>query len=237
MINVILISDIKIYCEGLTQILSNTESMNVIGAVNNTDAAITLLQNSPADVVVQDMTMTGSCSLVQQITSMNPGIKIIALAVPYDESNILKCAEAGITSYVPREASLDVLIDAVIGAAKGECYCPPKVAALLFSKIQHLARRAKESYLPYPNQAQDVHLTDLTRREKQILSLVADGLSNKQISTALVIEVSTVKNHVHNILVKLDVQSRAQAVSMLQNTLQLDRSRSFGLHNGREVYS
>jgi len=237
MINVILISDIKIYCEGLSQVLSNNESMNVIGAVNNSDAAITLIQNSPPEVVVQDMTMAGSCSLVQRISSMNPGIKIIALAVPYDESNILMCAEAGITSYVPREASLDELIATVIGAAKGECYCPPKIAALLFSKIQHLAHRAKETCLPDSSQEHDVHLTELTRREKQILSLVADGLSNKQISKVLVIEVSTVKNHVHNILVKLDVQSRSQAVSLLQNTLQLDRSRSFGLHNSQEVYS
>ena len=237
MINVILISDIKIYCEGLSQVLANTEPMNVIGAVNNLDAAITLIQNSPPDVVVQDMTMTGSCSLVQRISCMDPGIKIIALAVPYDESNIIKCAEAGITSYVPREASLDDLIAAVIGAEKGECYCPPKIAALLFSKIQHLARCAKETCLPDSSRMHDLHITDLTRREQQILNLMADGLSNKHISKALVIEVSTVKNHVHNILVKLDVQSRAQAVSLLQNTLQHDRSRSFGLPNSREAYS
>ena len=236
MIDVILISDIKIYCEGLSQVLSNTESMNVIGAVNNIDAAITLIQNTPPDVVVQDMTMTGSCSLVQRISAISPSIKIIALAVPYDESNILMCAEAGITSYIPREASLDDLIATVTGAAKGECFCPPKIAALLFSKIQNLAQRAKETCLPDSSQEHDVHLTDLTRREKQILSLMADGLSNKQISKTLVIEVSTVKNHVHNILVKLDVQSRTQAVSLLQNMLQIDRSRSFCLHNSREVY-
>jgi two-component system, NarL family, nitrate/nitrite response regulator NarL len=168
---------------------------------------------------------------------MNSGIKIIALSVPYDESNILMCAEAGITSYVPREASLDELIAAVIGSAKGECYCPPKIAALLFNKIQNLARRARQTCLPDSGRDHDIHLTDLTRREKQILNLMADGLSNKQISNALVIEVSTVKNHVHNILVKLDVQSRVQAVSLLQNTLQIDRSRSFGLHTSREVYS
>jgi DNA-binding NarL/FixJ family response regulator len=237
MINVILISDIKIYCEGLTQVLSNNGSMNVIGAVNNSDAAIGLIRNSPPDVVVQDMTMTGSCGLVQRISGMNPRIKIIALAVPYDESNILMCAEAGITSYVPREASLDDLIAAVSSAAKGECYCPPKIAALLFSKIQNLAQLARETCLPNSSQEHNDHLTDLTRRENQILSLMADGLSNKQISNALVIEVSTVKNHVHNILVKLDVQSRAQAVSLLQNTPQLDRSGSFGLHKSHEVYS
>jgi len=237
MINVILISDIKIYCEGLSQVLSSTESLNVTGAVNNIDAAMSLIQNSPPDVVVQDMTMTDSCSLVQHISCMNSAIKIIALAVPYDESNIIKCAEAGITSYVPREASLDDLIAAVIGAVKGECFCPPKIAALLFSKIQHLTRRAKETCLPDSRQEHDIHITDLTRREKQILNLMADGLSNKQISKTLVIEVSTVKNHVHNILVKLEVQSRAQAASLLQNTLQHDRSRSFGLHNSQEVYS
>jgi DNA-binding NarL/FixJ family response regulator len=237
MINVILISDIKIYCEGLSHALANTDSINVIGAVNTIDAAISLIAQSPPHIVVQDMTMTGSCSLVQRISSMNPAIKIIALSVPYDESNIILCAEAGITGYVPREASLDDLIAAVIGAEKGECYCPPKIAAFLFDKIQHLARRAKENYLPVSNRQNAVLETDLTRREKQILSLIADGLSNKQISKALVIEVSTVKNHVHNILVKLDVQSRVQAVSLFQKTKQPDRSRSFDLQKSQEVYS
>jgi len=237
MINVILISDIKIYCEGLNLVLSNTESIKVIGSVNNTDAAITLITECPPDVVVQDMTMTGSCNLVKQISCMSPDIKIIALSVPYDENNIFLCAEAGITGYVPREASLDDLIAAVIGAAKGECYCPPKVAAFLFSKIQYMARSAKENYLPLSNQRNEIHLTDLTRREKQILSLMADGLSNKQISRALVIEVSTVKNHVHNILVKLEVHSRVQAVALFQNTMQSDSSRPFGLLKSQEVYS
>jgi len=237
MINVILISDIKIYCEGLNLVLSNTESIKVIGSVNNTDAAITLITECPSDVVVQDMTMTGSCSLVQQISCMNPDIKIIALSVPYDESNIFLCAEAGVTGYVPREASLDDLIATIIGAVKGECYCPPKIAAFLFSKIQYLARRAKQNHPAKSDQQQDVHLMDLTRREKQILNLMADGLSNKQISNTLVIEVSTVKNHVHNILVKLEVQSRVQAVTLLQNTLQFDSSRPFGLLKSQEVYS
>lgn len=237
MINVILISDIKIYCEGLSQVLSNTRSIKVIGSVSNIDAAITLITNSPPDVVVQDMTMTGSCDLVQQISSTNPDIKIIALSVPYNENNIFSCAEAGVTGYVPREASLGDLTAAVIGAVKGECYCPPKIAAFLFSKIQYLARRARENYPPDSNRQQDVHLIDLTRREKQILSLMADGLSNKQISKALVIEVSTVKNHVHNILVKLEVQSRVQAATLFQNRKQLDSSGPFGLLKSQEVYS
>lgn len=219
MINIIVISDIKIYCEGLSRILSAIDSVRVVGSVNNREAALTLINTDPPHVVLLDMTMAASCMLAQDIAAIRADIKIVALAVAYDESNILQCAEAGITGYVPREASIDELIDAVIGAAKGECYCPPKIAACILKKLQHLALSARRKYLTSVSdrpRSADVGQppgSSLTCRERQIASLLSDGLSNKQIASDLCIEVSTVKNHVHNLLVKLEVKSRVQVVS------------------------
>lgn len=224
MINIIVISDIKIYCEGLSRILSAIDSVRVVGSVNNREAALTRINTHSPHVVLLDMTMAASCTLARDIAAISPDTKIVALAVAYNESNILQCAEAGITGYVPREASIDELIDAVVGAAKGECYCPPRIAACILKKVQHLAlsagRKCLTSVSDLPRSV-DVYQSPgscLTRRERQIASLLSDGLSNKQIARDLCIEVSTVKNHVHNLLVKLEVKSRVQVVSLLQHT-------------------
>ena len=237
MIKIIIFSDIRIYCEGISQILSSLDSIEVVAAESSLVDAILKVGDTLPDVILLDMTMLGSSTMARRFMQRYPQIKIVALAVPENEQNIIECAEAGISSYVAREASIDDLIDTVINTQKGEFCCPPRIAAFLFNKIQHLARRAKENCLPENDRPPVMELTDLTRREKQILNLMADGLSNKQISTALVIEVSTVKNHVHNILVKLGVHSRVQAVSFFQSMAETRRSRSFDLQKQQEIYT
>jgi two-component system, NarL family, nitrate/nitrite response regulator NarL len=217
MIKVIVISDIKIYCDGLDKILSDTHPIKVVGAENNFLSAIDRLQAAQPDVVLLDMTMLGSCHFAQEVSQLRPEIKIVALAVPEDEENIMECAEAGIAGYVAREASLDDLIETVIGTQNGDFYCPPKIAACIFKTIKRIKQNAKVQRLPPVVRNNCENLTAvLTRREQQIYNLMLEGLSNKKISHHLVIEVSTVKNHVHNILVKLDVKSRAQAVMLTQ---------------------
>ena len=243
MINILVVSEIKIYCEGLSQILSKVDSLRVVGSVNNSEDAKKFISGNLPDVVLLDMTMAGSCSLAQHISDLVANLKIIALAVPYDETNILQCAEVGITGYVPREASINELIDAVVGSAKGECYCPPKIAACILNKIQKVALSAKQRYLPSNKESfpasslQLPMLTCLTKRERQIASLLSNGLSNKQIARDLSIEVSTVKNHVHNVLIKLEVKSRNQAMSLLQQASFHSMSRSMDLDIGLELSS
>lgn len=216
MIKIIVISDIRIYCEGLSQILANAESIRVVGAVSNIDDAILTIERDIPDVILLDMTMIDSCSLAQKLTKMCPFARVVALAVPADEHSIVECAEAGITGYVARESSLNDLIEAVIEAKKGEFYCPSKIAACIFKKVKDLAQHTENKCLPMVIDEALKLYGSLTNREQQIALLLGDGLSNKHIASCLTIEVSTVKNHVHNILVKLDVKSRTQAVSRLQ---------------------
>ena len=227
MIKIIIFSGIRIYCEGLSRILSSQDAIEVAGADNSLEDALVKIEQSKPHMILLDMTMPRSCDFARQVRQSFPQVKIIAIAVPEDEQNIFECAEAGISGYVAREASVDVLIKTLIGADKGEFCCPPHIAANLFNKVQNLASRVKDKYVTAsgPNAA----FLDLTRREKQILCLMADGLSNKEIARALVIEVSTVKNHVHNILVKLDVHSRMLAVVVYQSAMQSDVYKSVGL--------
>ena len=209
----------------------------------NAEAAEAVIERTLPDVVVLDMTMTESCKLAQSVAGISPNTRIVALAVPHDESNILEYAMAGIAGYVLREASIDDLIDAVGQAARGEFYCPPKIAACILKKVRNIAIDAKGKHssdvkdapsLPEYSPCYHCHLT---RRERQIALLLSDGLSNKQIARDLSIEVSTVKNHVHNVLVKLDVKSRTQAISRLQKLPQYRVSSSMDLDLNPEVTS
>jgi DNA-binding NarL/FixJ family response regulator len=146
----------------------------------------------------------------------------------------LQCAEAGVTCYVPREASVNELVEAMREAAKGECYCPPKIAACIIKKLQSLMLSAKNKYMtssgPRPLRGSaNKRQTCLTQREQQIARMLVVGLSNKQIARNLFIEVSTVKSHVHNVLVKLEVKSRSQAAFSLQDRSLFPGSKSMDL--------
>ena len=244
MIDVIIASDIRIYCQGLEQVLATAQPINVVATADRSDVALAKMSANPPEVVILDMTMANSCQLARAIPGIDPDIKIVALAVSYDESNIYRCAEAGITCYVPREASIEQLIEAITEAARGECYCPPKIAACLLKQFNRISTAATAKYrTPAAEQDQQKSHPDggrparLTRREQQIAGLLAEGLSNKQIARKLSIEVSTVKNHVHNILVKLEVSSRSQAVYALQQGAIVDKTPPFGLDPLVEIIS
>ena len=235
MIKIIIFSGIRIYCEGLNRILSSQDAIEVVESNDTLVDAVSQIEYAMPDLVLLDMTMSHSCEFAIQIKSSLPQIKIVAIAVPEDEQGIIECAEAGIFGYVAREASIEELIETVIHADKGEFCCPPRIAAAVFNRFQDLAQKAKYNFLAATNLPSHGNIQDLTRREKQILDLMTTGLSNKEIANTLVIEVSTVKNHVHNILVKLEVNSRVQAVAMLQKELHKGRRGSFELGRSGEI--
>jgi len=223
MIKVIIFSDIRIYSEGLSKVLSNLESIQVVGAEASFEGAINKISQASPNVVLLDMTMAGACSAAKKIIQCYPEIKVVALSAPENEENIIECAEAGVAGYVAREASLDELIDAVKGTDNGEIRYPPKIATFIFNRIRRIAQGTESR--SKPAEKNNVAAI-LTNRERQISNLMSEGLSNKQIARDLSIEVSTVKNHVHNILVKLDVKSRVQVVTLLKQPRRNQRSRS-----------
>jgi DNA-binding NarL/FixJ family response regulator len=225
-IDILVVSDIKIYCEGLHRIFAGVEAVNVVGAVSCREVALALTREQRPHVVLLDMTMTRSCELARLLVAAGGHTKVVALAVPHDDQDILRCAEAGITAYVLRESSTEELVEAVKQAAEGGCYCPPRIAACILRKIEAQASAVSERRAPYEATAEAASPMPLpgslrlTPREQQIMPLLAEGHTNKEIARGLCIEVSTVKNHVHNILLKLEVRSRSQAIPLLQKLLQ-----------------
>jgi len=138
-----------------------------------------------------------------------PDLKRIIVGVPDTEEDILSCIEEdGAAGYLLLDGSLDELIINLHAVMNGETLCSPRVASLAFRRMSALARRS--SIVP------EQQRMCLTRREAEIAKLIDDGLSNKEIAIRLRIEVSTVKNHVHNILDKLQLHNRHSAVKYLK---------------------
>jgi DNA-binding NarL/FixJ family response regulator len=125
--------------------------------------------------------------------------------MPDDETQVLTCAQIGIAGYVTRDGSVEDVVAAIKAAARGEVHCSPKIAGSLFRRIAALSAERSGRTVSGA----------LTAREAQILKLVQEGMSNKMISRNLGIELPTVKNHVHSILVKLGVHRRAEAISLM----------------------
>jgi DNA-binding NarL/FixJ family response regulator len=158
------------------------------------------------DVLLLDMAMPSSLDAVRNISRAAPDVKIVAFAVADAESEVLTCIEAGAVGYVPRHASGEELVAAVVSVGRGETLCSPRLAASVFRRLASLSRGTGPAI-------SEVHLT---QREREIGILIDQGLSNKEIARRLCIELATVKNHVHNILEKLQVARRWQAAACIR---------------------
>jgi DNA-binding NarL/FixJ family response regulator len=143
-----------------------------------------------------------------EVSRRCPGIPILAVGISRLESEVLGFLEAGATEYVSKEESLEEMLSSIARALRGDTRCPPELARAAFERLRELSRQRSR-----PDNSNG---TLLTQRERQILELIATGLSNKEIARELHLSLHTVKNHVHRILEKLEVKSRYEAVQILQ---------------------
>jgi two-component system, NarL family, nitrate/nitrite response regulator NarL len=207
---VFIVSGISLYREGLSVLLSRRDGIDVVGAAANGPDASRMLHcaRRPPDIVLLDMSATDGLTTARRLIHELGDVRVFAITVPNRESAVVACAEAGVVGFVTSEASLDELIAALESLAQGELLCPPAMAAALFRRVATLAHERERSN----------PLARLTSREQEILALVDDGLSNKEIAERLYVELPTVRNHVHSILGKLGVHRRAQAAALLRSS-------------------
>lgn len=201
-ITVFVVSDVRFYREGLGQVLASTSRIHLLGTAPGSDDNLRLIAELRPDVVLLDTAMAHGVWLARRVAHAMPATKIVALAVPRAEEDLMLLVEAGVLGYVTREQSLDEVVAAIGSVFRDEMVCTPRMRTLVVKRVRALAAEFRP-----PFQAR------LTAREREILDLVAGGLSNKEIAHALSIEQSTVKNHVHNILDKLQVHTRMAAVA------------------------
>ena len=203
MITVVVVSDVRLYREGLAAAFGRRETISVAGTAATVAEASLHLRTHAPDVVIVDMAMRDSIDAVRALAAVSAA-KVVAFGVDELESTIVSCIEAGVAGYIPCEASIDDLVATIEGVCREQPPCSPRVTAALFRRVAALA--AASAAAPAGG-------TALSARERQILALIRDGLSNKEIAQRLVIEVTTVKNHVHSLLGKLGVATRAEAAA------------------------
>jgi len=219
-LRLLVVAEVRLYREGIQNALAARSQFAVVGAVSDADQALKHIAAHQPDVVILDMATRQSLEIArtihEQAPVIKPEIKVVAFGVEELEGDVLACAEAGLSGYVPFDASVDDLVERVQSVARGELLCTPKIAAALF---RNMHGRRDPAGVP-------ADVLALTSREREVLGLMNGGFSNKEIATQLYIEVCTVKNHVHHILDKLQVSSRAHAVMKLSTHMPADLRRT-----------
>ena len=205
-VRLLIVSDIRLHRESLTQCLAGFHDITVVSQASSSEEALHAVAASRPEVILLDIGTERSLELAAMLNREKPDTQIIAYGVHDVEEEVVACAEAGVGGCFPWDGSLSELAAAVIGSRRNEMCCSPKAATALFRRVALLARLVR----PQPD------TSPLTGRETEIVSLIARGLSNKEIAQQLNIEVPTVKNHVHNILEKLQVTSRHHAVRRMR---------------------
>jgi len=205
-IRVLIIHRNRLFREGLAFVLEQEQPITVVGAVAEASAVWEELERLHPDVILVDLCLPERQGLgeAHQIRAVFPDVKILMLGLTQTESDILACIEAGAVGCLPQEASREDLVTHIRAVTAGETLWSAKVADVLTSRIAEFTRaRELRRVLDLPN---------ITRRELEIIALIEARLSNKEIAVRLGIEVSTVKNHIHNILDKLQLDDRKEAV-------------------------
>jgi DNA-binding NarL/FixJ family response regulator len=201
LIRVAVAAQVRLYCEGLAEAIARrSDRFVVVGTASTVEQWRELVSRAEIDVGLVDVSMPGMHAAARA------GAPIIGLAVPEDEAAVLECAEAGLAGLVTSDAALEDVVTALAGAARGEGIVTPWVAATLLRRVRTLAAERRDP----------PHAGRLTLREREVVRLIDEGLSNKQIAHRLSIQVSTVKNHVHSILEKLEVDRRSQAAARMR---------------------
>jgi len=207
MIRVLIVAGSRLFREGLAQLLRGHGGFEVVGSTPDRQLAASDIRRLKPGIVLLDVSSNEGLAAVHEIRRWDPDVAIVALGVAGLEEDVLACVEAGVAGYVAREESLENLAEVAGSAARGELQCSPTIAGSLLRRVAAAAAHRE----PSPSRAL------LTVRECEILNLIDQDLSNKQIAARLGIEVATVKNHVHNLLEKLNVHRRKEAVRIVSH--------------------
>jgi len=207
MIRAVIAGRSRVHSEALAAALSRGRRVQVLATASRPQEVLALVGEVTPDIVLVDFATPDAVRIVADIRRRTPNVKVVAITLGETEAEVIQLAEAGVAGYVLPDGSLDDLIIAVESAVRGELYCPPRVAFTLLRRLSALAAGLRDE----KEEATQSPLGALTGREREILQLVDDGMTNKAIARGLVLEVATVKNHVHNILKKLHVHRRIDA--------------------------
>ena len=212
-VRVVLVDDQALFREGLRTLLSTRADIEVVGEAADGVQAVTLVGQTQPAVVLMDLQMPvmDGVQATAKLRERHPEVRVLVLTTFDDEGNVFGALRAGAAGYLLKDVSLDTLVSAIHAAARGECFLQSTVTGTVVDAVTRMMTAGPTA---------TALVLPLSPREREILGQVSTGASNKEIADRLCLAEGTVKNHVTNILVKLDVRDRTQAAL---------RARSLGL--------
>lgn len=219
-VRIISADDHQLTREGLKRIINMEEDMEVIAECGDGIQVLELCNIHHPDIVLMDINMPieNGVAATERMREMFPAIKVIILSIHDDESYVFETLRKGASGYLLKDLEAEVLIQAIRAVVAGHAYIHPKVTGKLINQLRRMTYLEETGMLPgAANKEPDVKYvagdnSPLTRREAEVLRLMAEGKSNKSIGEYLYISEKTVKNHVSSILQKMEVDDRTQAV-------------------------
>ena len=208
-IRAVVVDDHPLFREGVTRSLEESGQFMISAQGGSADDAVRLVTEFNPDIVLLDLSMPGGgIQAAAQIAQRAPDVKVIVLNVSEANDDIMAALKAGAKGYVLKGVGSAALVEIMQGIANGESYVSPSLAARLLTEMR----------LRPPPALADDPLSTLTEREEQILRLVAQGMSNKEVGRKLELQEKTIKHHMTRILEKLHVRNRTEAAMLLRET-------------------
>jgi DNA-binding NarL/FixJ family response regulator len=213
-VNVYLLAENRLLRDTLARLLRKRSEINVVGVSRSSETAKNDILASHCDVVLMDSFDTVACSpFLQELLEQGSGIRLLLFGMSEDPESFLKAVYLGVCGYLLKEASAAEIVAAVRAAARGEATCPPSLCMWL---IQYLSKKKQG-----PDSLEMAAQKTLTPRQLQLVQLVAEGLTNKEIAANLNLSQFTVKNHLRRVMRQVEAASRHDAVDVLRASGQL----------------
>jgi len=213
MIRILLAHPSRLVCDSLRSALDEESDVYVVGCATSAEELRFLLPHGNVVLLGLELEDVSAFELLSEMRTTHPHVKVIILGVDDRLQTILRYIEAGAAGYILQNESVDDMVQKLVAAHEDRAIISPTVAAALMERLSQLTNRELPmSYI----EARESQFSELTPREQEVLQLITDGCTNQEIANELVVECGTVKNHVHNILKKLEVNSRHEAASVFR---------------------
>jgi DNA-binding NarL/FixJ family response regulator len=203
-VRVVLVDDHDLFRTGLRNLLEEQEGVQVLGEAADGAEAVQLVREAAPDVVVMDLNMPkmSGVEATKQITAESPLTRVIVLTISDQDADVMDAIVAGACGYLLKDATIENVVAGIRSAAIGASLISPTIASKVLQRVRSTTADTEMA---------DAITAELSDRELQVLKLIANGKDNAQIAAELVISPKTVKNHISNILMKLQIHNRIQA--------------------------
>ena len=201
-IKIILVDDHQMFRDGVRSVLSDEENIDIVGEVGAAEDLYELLILQKPDLIITDISLPGisGIEIAKYVSKNYPEVKILILSMHSNEEFITKALNAGANGYLPKDTSMTELLEAINAIYKGDNYFNKNISDTILKSIINKSKNETSEQ------------ETLTKREKEVITLVVDGLTNKEIAEKLFISIRTVDSHKNNIMQKLNLKSSVELV-------------------------